>query len=136
MATAFFGGNFFGGEFFSDTEAEQAVKTGTGGIDPEGSHHKPYPVKPTGILHLPPKRGKLAPAVEERIGEAARDKAEIAHRLAREFTEETALLQRPAIESMTMAQIEAEIGVLLRKKVKTDDEEILLLFLISVAALA
>lgn len=110
---------------------EEVVKTGTGGIDPGEGLKRRIPVKPTGLLHLPPKRGKQVPAVEERIEEAARERAEIAGRLAREFTEETRLLERPPIATMTMAEVEAEIGVLLRKKLRTEEEDILLLMLMA-----
>lgn len=137
MATAFFGGDFFGGEFFSvATEAEEVVKTGTGGIDPgELRKHRYPPAKPLGILHLPKKPLKEGrKEVSDRVEESRQIQSEIAARLAREFTEETALLDRPPVETMTMAEVEAEIGVLLRKKLRTDNEEVILFFLMIAAS--
>lgn len=129
MATSFFGGSFFDGEFFSPSTGG---KIGVGGIDPgEGLKRRYPPVKPTGILHLP-KKGKLPSPIEARIGEAHDDRLEIAERLAREFGEETARIPEfKPIAQMTMAEVEQEIGTLLRKKLRTEEDEILLLMLMA-----
>ena len=126
-------GIFNVGIFNTGDEGEAApevvVKTGTGGIDPAKRRYPP--VKPTGILHLP-KRGKLPETVEKRIVEAFNDRAEIAENLAREFGEETAQIPefKPIVQ-MTMAEVEAEIGVLLRKELRTREEEALLIILMA-----
>lgn len=130
MATSFFGGAFFGGEFFSEPTGGVA-KTGTGGIDPEDGLRRRRIVKPTGILHRPV---KARPSVQERIDDSAGIAAEIAGRIALEFAEESAALQaRPPVVEMSLSEIEAEIGSLLRKKMRTDEDEVLLLILMAAA---
>ena len=129
MATSFFGGSFFGGEFFSSPSGDSsAIKTGTGGIDPgEGIRRRKLyqPFKPTGILDRP-KRKEVA----DRIDESRQIQAEIAGRLAREFGEETVRIEEgKRIEEMTSAEVDFEIGVLLRKQIKTEEEEMILLLL-------
>ena len=107
-----------------------AVKTGTGGIDPgEGLRRKKLhlPVKPTGLLDRPKAKDVR---VQERLDESVGIQAEIAARLAREFSEEIASIEaRPPVSTMSMAQIDAEIGVLLRKKLRTDEDEVIMLLL-------
>lgn len=125
MATSFFGGAFFGGEFFSQS-SDVAVKTGTGGIDPVRRI-----VKPTGLLQ----RKKATPTVAERVDESREIAAEIAGKLAREFSEENeALLDAQPIESMSLRDIEREIGILLRKKVRNEEDELILLLLLAASA--
>ena len=128
-----FNASIFNNTIFNTGEAgavvEEVVKTGTGGIDQDKRRYPP--VKPTGILHLP-KKGKLPEPVEKRIVEAFDDRAEIAERLAKEFGEETAQIPefKPIVQ-MTMAEVEAEIGVLLRKELRTREEEALLIILMA-----
>ena len=119
-------------------DVEAAIKTGTGGIDPgEGLKRRKLhlPVKPTGLWERP--KAKI-PAVQQRLDESSDIQAEIASRLAREFTEETraleAGLEAVSIASMSMAEIDAEIGTLLRKKLRTDEEEVILLLLMMAAS--
>lgn len=108
------------------------VKTGTGGLDP-GEGLKRRIVKPTGILHLPEKGRK---GVEDRIDETQAIQAEIAARLAREFTEETVAIEaRPPIAEMSMREIEFEIGALLRKELRTREDEAILVLLLIAASL-
>lgn len=108
------------------------TKTGTGGIDPgEGLRRRRHIIKPTGTLHLPHKEGRKE--VIDRIDESRGIQAEIAARLAREFTEET--LARIPIAEMSAAEVDFEIGVLLRKRLRTEEEEIMLLLLMTVAAI-
>lgn len=110
----------------------EAVKTGTGGIDP--SEAKSRIVKPTGLLHLPKRKSDRV--VEQRIEESRELDVEIAAKLRQEFLEDSLELDAPlpAIAQMTAAQIEAEIKVLIHKKLRTESEEILLIMLmISVA---
>jgi len=130
MATAFFGGNFFSGEFFSSTgvTVEEIIKTGTGGIDPGEGQKRRRIVKPTGILHLPKKEGRKD--VADRIDESKGIQAEIAGRLAREFAEESAWLEsRPPVVEMSLLEVEAEIAQLLQKKIRTEQEEMMLMML-------
>ena len=135
----FFNGDFFGGGFFGESEV---ARSGGGGIDPgEGVKHRYPPVKPTGlpILHLPKKKTTTQAEhdVESRLQQAHAERAEISARLAREFAEERVLLEsQPAIETMSMAEIDAEIGVLLRKKLRTDEEDVILLLLMVAASAA
>lgn len=114
-------------------EAASAVaKTGTGGIDQITGKKRYPPVKPTGLLHLPKKAREKRKRVEERVEESRELQAEIAARLAREFAEETAEITafKPMAE-MSMAQIDAEIGLLLRKKLRNDEDEMMLLLLMA-----
>lgn len=107
----------------SQVVVEEAVKTGTGGID------RRRIIKPTGLLHLPKKK---ADRIEQRVDESRAIQAEIAARLAKEFSEETPEF-RPIVE-MTMTEVEAEIGMLLRKKLRTDEDEVILLLLMAASA--
>jgi len=117
--------------FQIDAEAG-AVKTGTGGIDSgEGLRRI---VKPTGLLHLPK---KARADVEARIDDSRAIQAEIAGRLAREFSEETTALEAfqafQPIDEMSLAEIDAEIGLLLKLKLRREEDEIMLLLLMSAA---
>lgn len=104
------------------------TKTGTGGIDPgEGLRRRRHIIKPTGTLHLPHKEGRKE--VIDRIDESREIQAEIAGRLAREFTEETARLTLPPIAEMSQADVDYEIGILLRKRLRSEEEELMLLLL-------
>jgi len=109
------------------------VKTGTGGIDPEKRRKTLHlPVKPTGLLERPKAKDVR---VQERLDESRDIQAEIAGRLAREFTEEREVLEHPRpIVEMSMQEVEAEIGILLRKKLRTEEEEVILLLLIAGAS--
>jgi len=130
MATSFFGGSFFGGEFFNEG-TENHPRPDDGGARGKGIF------KPLGILHLPK---KPAPQGRKSVDERARDSAnvafEVAAQVAREFGEETSRIpeyQAPTV-TMTMAEINAEIGALLSKKLRTEDDEIMLLMLMAASA--
>ena len=131
MTTAWQPSAFQNNAFQIDTVV-QDVKTGTGGIDPVRRI-----IKPTGILHLP-KKGKLPEKVEQRIEEAAREQAEIANNLAKEFSGETQRIAEAnaaaATLEMSMAEVDREIAALLQKKLRTQEDEILLLLLMVAAA--
>lgn len=92
-------------------------------------------IKPTGLLHLPV---KARPSVQERVDDSAGIAAEVAGRIAREFSEEGAALAvrptQPPVVEMSLSEIEAEIGLLLRKKMRTEEDELLLLLLTAAAA--
>ena len=120
-------------------DAEAVARSGGGGIDPgEGLKRRKtihLPVKPTGLLERPKAKDV---GVQNRLDETGEIQAEIAGRLAREFGEETAEIEarsefRPVTE-MSMAAVEAEIGMLLRKKLRTDEEEVMLLVLMVAAS--
>ena len=118
-------------------DAFVVIVTGTGGIDaeqPQRRRRLHLPVKPTG---LPPLRGKLPAAVEDRISDAAARQEEITARLAREFIEPPSeaeiISEFMPIEAMSMEQVHAEIGLLLHKKLLTEEDEMLLLMLMAAA---
>ena len=121
MATAFFGSDFFGGEFFSSSQ--MSPKTD----DEDGRH--PIAVKPTGLLERRPTL-TLRKTVEQRVDESRQIQAEVYGQLAKELRAER---EKPVIQEMSLREIEAEIGELLRKKLRTEDEEIMLLLLVAAA---
>jgi hypothetical protein len=133
MATAFYGGPFFGGEFFS----ESGVKTGTGGIDPKGRGRRI--VKPSG-LEAPRKRKTLTlpegrKTVDERALQAAELAVQTAKQLREEFEQRTEPLpQVPLISMMPPEAIDMEIGQRLRRKLRKDEEELLMILIIARAS--
>ena len=113
----------------------QVFNTGTAGpvqppvvadAKPGGGGIEVY--KPTGLTSR--KKLKLKKH-DERIEEFKDAQIEIAARLAREFSTEVPLPRPVAV--MSMGEIDAEIGMLLREKVRTEDEELMLLLLIAQA---
>lgn len=120
MATSFFGGAFFNGEFFNSGSA-QPVKNGVGGIEER------FIVKPTGILHRP-KKGKQSPVVEERIGEAHEAAVEAKKKVEEEFNPEKYL--GPVL---TAQQRDQEIARLIHLRIRTEEEDILLMMLMAAA---
>lgn len=109
-----------------------AVKTGTGGIDP-GELRRGI-IKPTGLLDRPPRKKppEARKSVEERVEDARQIQAEIAGELAQELRGEIESAQN-AISAMTAAEVDFEIGVLLRKVQRTQEEDLLLLMLMAIA---
>ena len=69
----------------------------------------------TGLVDRPRTR------IEERVAETHEIAQQIAKAFQEEFTEIPA--EPPPIEAMTMAEIDAEIGVLLRKKLRDEEDE-------------
>jgi hypothetical protein len=103
----FFGGPFFSGGLFGELQDDEIPKTGGKG---DNKRKRKAIYKPTG---LPPYRKP----VEQRLQET--------HEIAREV-----IAQEPR---MSLSEVE-EIGTLLHKKMKTEEEEIVLLLLaVSVA---
>lgn len=102
------------------------VKTGTGGIDPGEARRM---VKPLGILHLPKKPGRKS--VQDRVDDSRQAATEIATKLKQEFLDQSLELDAPPplIAQMSLAQVEREIRALLHKKLRTEDEEIMLMLL-------
>ena len=81
---------------------------------------------------MPRKEGRKE--IADRVDDSRDIQVEIAGRLAREFTDETVSLDvQPTVVEMSIAEIEFEIGVLLRKKLRNEEDEVLL-FLLMVAA--
>lgn len=120
----FFGGQFFGGGFFGAISPTGAAPSG------KGDNEKRRGIfKPTG---LPPiRRRKLgeAPSTEQRVAETQ----EIAAEIARGVVEAPAA--EAPISTMTLAEIDFEIGVLLRKA-RTEEDDIRLLTMLAAAAAA
>lgn len=96
------------------------AKLGTGGIDV---------YKPTGLT----KRKKLKlKKLDERIEEFQDAQIEITRKLREEFTD----VPRPTLQpvgSMSMLDIDREIKQLLHEKIRTEEEEMLLVLLIAAA---
>ena len=130
---------------YISVSAASYTKTGTGGIDPVSGGKKTSKiitrniVKPTG-LHLPNK--KIDSSVQKRIDETAVLQAEIAEKLSKEFSEGVreeakALEAQEAKEEIDatekqriiQAEIDREIGILLRKKLRIQEEQILILLM-------
>ena len=121
---------FYSEVYFTDGAAPDVViKTGTGGIDPVASRRRI--VKPTGILHLPKKEGRKD--VVDRIEESREIQAEIAGRLAKDFAAGNAVLEAAQTLEMSVAEIDAEIGMILRKKIRTEEDEMILLLMMAAA---
>lgn len=115
--SVFFGGEFFDSGFFKTVEeiAEEIpeVKTGGKGDNPKKVRSI---YKPTG---LPPYRKTVERRVEE------------TRQIHREVLNQEAVRQTP-VGQMSLADIEAEIGVRLRQEVR-DEEEIILMLLAAAA---
>lgn len=88
-------------------------------------------------LGLPLGKPKRRTSVDDRVEQSRKLEAEIAERLAREFEDDTRRENERAdaqhILEMSMEEIDREIGILLRKKMRTQEDEILLLFLMVAA---
>ena len=126
----FFGGTFFQGGFFGEIgTAEVVIKTGTGGIDPKRKTlHKPI-YKPTGLQRR--KTLTLNPRVSERVEQSKQIQLEVAEQLAKEFGAETQEILGQPLEKMALVDIELEIGALLRRKIRSEEDEIMLLLLMA-----
>ncbi len=82
-------------------------------------------LKPTGLGGFKKKKGPT-PTPEERVAETEEIYREVSEESAAEFIGE----YKP-IERMSMAEVEAEIGMLLRKTLRTEQDDILLLILMA-----
>ena len=109
---------------------ESAVTGGKG----DNSSRRKGTFKPTGLLNRPAR--KVESDVDRRVQESREIQAEVHAKVAREFGEETLRLrQEPTpVERMSLREIDAEIALLLRKKLRTEEEEIVLLLLIAATA--
>lgn len=125
--------NFFGGAFFNGGFFGAGVEDSTGGKGDNPSARGI--IKPTGLIDRPKRKARND--VERRIEESRDIQAEVHEQVAREFGEETlriALAQEPPVETMSLREIDAEIGLLLRKKLRTEDDETMLLLLMAASA--
>ena len=105
----------FNNLIFNTGESSEVVKTGTGGID--SSRKRKIIYKPTGLLA----KRTTKEVIEERLEETRETHEEIREEIALSFREE-----KP-IEKMTFAEVDQEIGRLLRKKLDQEDEEMMIL---------
>lgn len=112
----FFGGPFFGGGFFGGL--------GGGGKGDNAPSARAI-FKPTGIADRPKLKAKQT-KIEERLAETAETHAEVIAAAKQEFLE-------PAV-TMSLSEIDMEIGRLLQKAMRTDDDEVMLLILMAAAA--
>ena len=112
----FFGGTFFNGGFFGDIG-----KTGGKGDN--------RIVKPTGLQRR--KTLTLNPRVSERVEQSKQIQLEVAEQLAKEFGAETQEILGQPLEKMALVDIELEIGALLRRKIRSEEDEIMLLLLMA-----
>lgn len=110
LGTGFFGGDFFGDGFFYEG-VDEAVKTGGKGDNPP----KRSIYKPTG---LPPYRTPPRKTVEHRVKETRQIAAEVVREAG-----------STPVAHMSLSDIESEIGELIRQKLRTEDEEMMLLLL-------
>ena len=121
--------------FNTGLAGDVAVKTGTGGIDPKTGKRR-IPFKPTGLIERQRKEGRKT--VDDRADESAQIAAEVAAKVAREFSEESRQIEartaEPPIVQMSMAEIDFEIGILLRKKLRTEEDELMLVLMLAAAA--
>ena len=126
-----FNSNIFNTSIFNTGDdggaAPIAVKTGTGGID------APRAYKPTGLVPRKKLTLKKSPQIDERVEQAREIKAEVARKLALEFGQESQIIEAKAVEHMTMVEVQREIGVLLRRKIRTEEEELFLFMLLAAA---
>lgn len=133
MSTSFFGGAFFNGEFFnSDGPTPPEITLPVGGKG-DNEKRKKSIFKPTGLTEqkAKPKLVEGRKTIEERI-EETRDIAEAVKEVSAQEFAKVAEYQKP-IEIMTLSEIDAEIGALMRKKYRDRDDEEMLMLLMLVA---
>lgn len=137
MTTAFQQSAFQDDAFQIDgAQAEAPAPPYKGGRGDNGdAPRRKVPFKPTG---LPPrstlklKKAKDA-GVDRRLQESAEIAAEVAGSLARELEGERRATT-PPITELTLQEVDREIGRLLRKRLRTEEDELLLLILMAAAA--
>ena len=103
--------------------SDVTVKTGTGGIDPHKRVRHPI-IKPTGLEFKDVK----SPVVQQRLEETRDLDEAIRAKAAKEFFD---VPEQKIIEQMSIAEIDSEIGTLLRKQMRTEEEDLLLLITIA-----
>ena len=128
MITAFFGGPFFGGGFFGAPSTGTPADGGKGKRSKRADSSRIF--KPTGLLDR-----RIETPVEKRVAETAEIHAEVQAERKFEAPQAVSVARMGLpVESMSLTDIEAEIGLLLRKTMRTQDEEITLLLLMVAAA--
>jgi len=100
-------------------EVADEVHTGGKGDNADGVR-RPRIFKPTGLLDR-----KATPTVQDRIDDSAQLHAQAVENA--KYAKEVIAFQ--PIETMSQAEIDFEIGVLLHKKIRTEEDELLLLML-------
>lgn len=102
------------------------VKTGTGGIDPgEGiKRRRRTIVKPTGLVDR---------KVEKRVEQADEVAREVTREMRERFIEEPKRVPEvaPPISAMSIAEIDAEIGRHIKELQAEEDDELMILLLMS-----
>lgn len=119
-------------------DIDEIISSGGKGDNGRDAVRRREPFKPTGLIDRP--KLKARKDIEDRIQDARDIQAEVSEQVAREFGEESKRLalvgDQQAIEEMSLREIDAEIGVLLRKKIKTQEDELMLILLMAAAAAA
>lgn len=123
--------NSWNSSWLRSTETPAAPVVPAGG---KGDNEKPRRqiFKPTG---LPPLRARKT--VEERVEETRQIHEEVSREVSEEVSEEPQeqkTLTTSYVARMSLPEIEAEIGRILRKKVITEEDEILLLLMVITVA--
>ena len=103
-------------------EPEAEAEAPTGGKGDNAARRGIF--KPTGLDYR--RRKQRTAAVEARVEVAREVAAEVAAEARREFVQPVSL--------MSLAEVEREIGMLLRKAVRTEEEDVILLTLMAAAA--
>ena len=116
-------GVYGSGDVAGAVETAEVVKTGGKG----DGKRRILSVKPTGLLDRPVKT-KTVSRVDERVEDSRQIQAEVAGEFARQLRQEIDREVTPVV-MMDLAAVEAEIGRILRKKVRTDEDEVVLLLL-------
>lgn len=92
--------------------------------------------KPMGLLARRKRIPDGRKSVDERFAQSLEIQAEVASEIARRAREgEGIFTEEPPIAEMSLAEIESEIGILLQKKMKTEEDE-MILFLLTMAAVS
>lgn len=136
LDTAFQGTPFIGVECVAEEPVVEEEEYRHGGKDDKRRGKKNLIFKPTGIEDRKPKpvvhEGRKT--VEERVEETRDIAAAVREVAQQEFAR--ADQYQPTIETMTLAEIDAEIGLLMRKVYRSrEDEEILMLLMLVAQAL-
>lgn len=130
-----FNSSIFNNEIFNTGDVAPTADVSTGGKGDNGRDERRI-FKPTGLIDRP--KIKARKDVEDRVAEAREIHAEVHEQVAREFGEETQRLAlrpvAPPVETMSLREIDAEIGMLLRKTMRMQEDEIVLLLLMAAAA--
>ena len=121
-----FNASIFNNAIFNTGASDSAVKTGTGGLDPKRRTLRRPIFKPTGVVDRQ--------SVQARVEESREIAAEVSDAIKSEFAGTSiAETQFSPIGRMTAAQVDAEIAVLMRKRMLDDEDEAMLLILIAAA---